>query len=157
MHCTLCNHVFCWVCGFAETSVVHGVQNGGHVCQWLNSFTFGYETQRGLACRIFGTAMIILLFPLVVFLVIALHGMALVYQGCSEKVLCIYCNCIQNLRKKWLTIVIFILLLPIRVVIFVAVLSFSTAVATLIVGLLIIPHYLLICCSLLYFLYRWCI
>ena len=123
----------------------------------LNSFTFGYETNRNLCFRITGTALAVLFTPVFVTLALLLGTMGFIYEKGGDQILCIYCNCLRQLRKKWLKVVIFILLLPLRIAIFTLILALSAALTTLIVGLLIIPYYLIVLISCLYLIYRWCL
>ena len=156
MHCTLCNHVFCWVCGFAETSIVHGLQNGGHVCQWLNAFTFGYETDKGLFYRIIMTTLLILFVPVIVYLVLIIQLVVTMYERVGDRILCLDCRC-QRHQKCCLKFFIFLALLPFRLAIFSLVLAISLTLSTIAIGLVIIPYYLVILTSVCYFVYRWCL
>lgn len=43
MYCTICNHSWCWTCGYSTNHWFHSILFGGMFCQILNTFSFGFE------------------------------------------------------------------------------------------------------------------
>ena len=89
MNCGVCDHRWCWSCGFPLNHWIHSMGNPG--CDFLNSFAFGYGTHYSKAFMIF-IAIAFFLFGIPVFYAFCAGCGVYALLNCHEG-LCRCCNC----------------------------------------------------------------
>jgi hypothetical protein len=52
MYCPICNHSWCWSCGFPSYSWFHTISVDGMVCKFINSFIFGFQDRLHICLKI---------------------------------------------------------------------------------------------------------
>lgn len=160
MECTVCNYKWCWICGFRTAHWFHTVQmgEGAVLCQFLNGITFGFEARLHWSLRLLLTLLVVPIMPVVLYFIFGAFSIGVLYGFEDDTEPTWLCLLHRPLRMKacWARALMFILLLPIRVTIFVLITVAIYAVYTVPLALSIVPYYLLLLFLMFRVPYRWC-
>ena len=86
MNCGVCEHRWCWSCGFPLNHWMHYSGNPG--CELLNSYAFGYGTSYSKACMIF---LVIVFF---------LFGVPAFYCSCAGGCIYLLVDCLHRIERR---------------------------------------------------------
>lgn len=129
------------------------------LCQFVNGITFGFEARIHWSLRLILTLIVVPTMPVVLYLIFAIFSVGFLYgadDGPEPTYLCLLCRPLR-VRARWAQVLMFLLLLPIRITLFLLVAAVIFAVYTIPLALSIVPYYLLLVFLIFRIPYRWCV
>lgn len=143
LKCQSCIYYWCWTCGQKKDSMVHRIQLDGSLCHFIY-FLYSYKNMFKII-RFVISFIALTLLPYFFYMAANIVITVAVYLHSAESLrkLCLTDYFVVS-NKKSVNILVFVLLLPIRLLIAVLIFSFVCTINSIIMIIAIIPYYILL-------------
>ena len=96
MECSVCHYEWCWTCGLPTNHLFHKLVIGNVLCDYVNTFCFGFEQRFNfhILCKVFITILLLCLLPLILEFITVYVMCYGIYQCC-----CCKCKKVKILRR----------------------------------------------------------
>ena len=158
MYCNICQHSWCWTCGYPDSHFFHGKLFNGFFCELINAFTFGFEFN-DKKCKIHWFFRLLLSLIGIVFApIVALVGgmigyFALICDQLDYGEGCTFCWCVPTPSLRWWNFWFLIPLILVNYLFFFALWMAGVCIA---IALGTIPFYIGLLIVMTPILCRWC-
>ena len=157
MYCILCNHSWCWACGYPNDNWFHTITGDGLACGIINGLVFGFELEIHWFFRLLLFILGIALFPVVSYLTVI--GMIILsiypcFHGGYNNERILICIPICGIHNCFTLIFIWI---PLYIIEFAIILTLGILLGSILFVLLLVLVVFIILLLLIRLPYWWCV